>query len=78
VRNNERYLAFPPAVTQAFVEVSDLRRQFLLYTFSTCRVLEVRKHDHTKFSIRLDYRYGTPAGTIQYGNSEENTDLYTL
>jgi hypothetical protein len=29
VRNNERYLAFPPAVPQAFLEVSDLRGQFL-------------------------------------------------
>jgi len=30
VRNNERYLAFPPAVPQAFLEVSDLRRQLLV------------------------------------------------
>jgi hypothetical protein len=29
LRNNERYLAFSPAVTQAFLEVSDLRCQFL-------------------------------------------------
>jgi hypothetical protein len=29
VGNNERYLAFPPAVSQAFLEVSDLRGQFL-------------------------------------------------
>jgi hypothetical protein len=28
VRNNERYLAFYPAVFQAFLEVSDLRTQF--------------------------------------------------
>jgi hypothetical protein len=28
VRNNERYLAFPPAVPRAFLEVSDLRTQF--------------------------------------------------
>ena len=35
MRNNERYLAFSPAVTQAFLEVSDLRAQFLVFTFST-------------------------------------------
>jgi hypothetical protein len=29
VQKNERYLAFPAAVTQAFLEVSDLRSQFL-------------------------------------------------
>jgi hypothetical protein len=28
VRNDERYLAFPPAVSQAFLEVFDLRPQF--------------------------------------------------
>jgi hypothetical protein len=27
VRNNERYLAFPPAVARAFLEISDLRTQ---------------------------------------------------
>jgi hypothetical protein len=27
VRNNERYLAFPPAVPQAFLEKTDLRSQ---------------------------------------------------
>jgi hypothetical protein len=31
VRNNERYLAFYPAVPQAFLEVSDLRAQFFLF-----------------------------------------------
>jgi hypothetical protein len=30
VRNDERYLAFSPAVSEAFLEVSDLRRQFFL------------------------------------------------
>jgi hypothetical protein len=29
VQNNERYLAFSSAVSQAFLEVSDLRGQFL-------------------------------------------------
>jgi hypothetical protein len=29
VQNNERCLAFSPAVSQAFLEVSDLRTQFL-------------------------------------------------
>ena len=29
MRNNERYLAFHPAVPQAFLEVSDLRPQFI-------------------------------------------------
>jgi hypothetical protein len=29
VRSNERYLAFPPAVSQAFLEGSDLRSQFI-------------------------------------------------
>ena len=27
MRNNERYLAFPPAVSQAFLEKTDLRTQ---------------------------------------------------
>jgi hypothetical protein len=35
VRNNERYLAFSPAVPQAFLEVSDLRGRFFRLTFST-------------------------------------------
>jgi hypothetical protein len=34
VRNNERYVAFSPAVTQAFLEGSDLRCQFYRFTFS--------------------------------------------
>jgi hypothetical protein len=29
MRNNERYSAFSPAVSQAFLEVSDLRAQFI-------------------------------------------------
>jgi hypothetical protein len=37
VRNNERYLVFPPAVTQAFLEVSYLCAQSFLFTFSTVR-----------------------------------------
>jgi hypothetical protein len=35
VRNNERYLAFYPAVTQAFLEVSNLRVNYFIFTFST-------------------------------------------
>jgi hypothetical protein len=34
VRNNERYLAFSPAVSEAFLEVSDLLVNFFLFTFS--------------------------------------------
>jgi hypothetical protein len=34
VQKNERYLAFSLAVSQAFLEVSDLRSQFFLHTFS--------------------------------------------
>jgi hypothetical protein len=34
VRNNERYLASFPTVSQAFLEVSDLRFNFYLMTFS--------------------------------------------
>jgi hypothetical protein len=34
VRNNERYLAFSPAVPQAFLEVSDLWVNFYFFTFS--------------------------------------------
>jgi hypothetical protein len=39
VRNNERYLAFSPAVSQAFLEVSDLRSHFFKLTFSTFIIL---------------------------------------
>jgi hypothetical protein len=33
VQNNERCLAFPPAVSRAFLEVSDLRVNFNQITF---------------------------------------------
>jgi hypothetical protein len=35
VRNDERHLVFSPAVPQAFLGVSDLRAQFLLFVFSS-------------------------------------------
>ena len=34
MRNNKRYLAFSSAVSQAFLEKTDLRTQFFLFTFS--------------------------------------------
>jgi hypothetical protein len=33
VQNNERYLAFPPAVPQAFLEGSDIVVNFFKFTF---------------------------------------------
>jgi hypothetical protein len=40
LRINERYLAFPPAVPQAFLEVSDLRSQFLIHYLLVYRVVQ--------------------------------------
>jgi hypothetical protein len=48
VRNDERYLAFPPAVPQAFLEVSDLLVNFYRFTFSTriCKDVKTLIKDH--------------------------------
>jgi hypothetical protein len=42
VRNNERYLAFPPAVPQAFLEKTDLRTQFGTVLVLDLLVLDLR------------------------------------
>ena len=55
MQNNERYLAFSPAVSQAFLEVSDLRGQFFsvrLYYMLTLSMLDiycVRRYNETVF-----------------------------
>jgi hypothetical protein len=43
VRNNDRYSAFSPAVTQAFLEVSDLRYHFFTFTFTRFTVVYILK-----------------------------------
>jgi hypothetical protein len=57
VRNNERYLAFYPAVSQAFLEVSDLRCQFFfppLVHVSYCTGSWVLEYNYTAAVLDLD------------------------
>ena len=58
MRNNERYLAFSPAVPQAFLEGSDLRSQFFLYTFSTLS-LRIRHAPRARAAAADVYRTGS-------------------
>ena len=60
MRNSERYLAFSPAVPQAFLEVSDLRRQFFLYAFSTSM-----GNVYCVLSIVLKMVFSTASGTVE-------------
>ena len=57
MRNNERYLAFSPAVSQAFLEVSDLRKIWAKYCsiFTNKKTLlgniySIKKYTHQKGS----------------------------
>ena len=56
--NNERYLASFPTVSQAFLEMSDLRGQFYLRTFSILDGLTLKyklAYSETQISIQALY-----------------------
>jgi hypothetical protein len=53
-KHSERYSALSPAVTQAFLEVSDLWRQFRVFIFSVDLLLCILNLA-TKFSTRVRY-----------------------
>jgi hypothetical protein len=55
VQNNERYSAFPPAVSRAFLEVSDLRSQFIS-VYPGAKLNEIRKH-HARVGSNLPWCY---------------------
>jgi hypothetical protein len=69
VRKNERYSAFPPAVSQAFLEVSDLRVNFYRFTFSYPRGV------YTQY---LAFRTQTVASTLNIKCSKFTRGLEPL
>ena len=53
MRNNERYLAFPPAVSQAFLEISD-PHNFCVYCRAALKRNE-KAYFNTASAVRSDH-----------------------
>ena len=56
MRNNERYSAFSPAVSQAFLEVSDLRSQFLPFHLYALVLYFWPRENHERWNLQLSMK----------------------